>query len=147
MKNINPLKPKLSPELEEIRINHIHRRDKCYRMNGGLASNLISFENQIIELEIRHAERWSKPPDVTALQIATGWKDNKILNQATGYFVHLFKRRSNPGVVAQVPKTENQNKVDEFCSEFIAALKAAADTTNDEFLESIKGVFEPKSDI
>jgi hypothetical protein len=50
-------------------------------------------------------------------------------------------------VVAQVPKTENQNKVDEFCSEFIAALKAAADTTNDEFLESIKGVFEPKSDI
>ena len=145
MKNINPLKPKLSPELEEIRINHIHRRDKSYRMYGGLASNLISFENQIIELEIRHAERWSKAPDVTALQIATGWKDNKILKQATGYLVHLFKRRSNPGVVAQVPKTENQDKVDEFCSEFIAALKAAADTTNDEYLESIKGVFEPRA--
>mgnify|MGYP000029212799 FL=1 len=146
MKNINKLKPNLSPELEEIRINHIHRRDKCYRMYGGLASNLISFENQIIELEIRHADRWSKAPDVTALQIATGWKDNKILNQATGYLVHLFKRRNNPGVVAQAPKSENRDKVDEFCSEFIAALKAAADTTNDEFLESIKGVFEPKSD-
>ena len=83
---------------------------------------------------------------VTALQIATGWKDNKILKQATGYLVHLFKRRSNPGVVAQVPKTEKRDKVDEFCSEFIDALKAAADTTNDEYLESIKGVFELKSD-
>jgi len=146
MKNIHSLKPNLSPELEEIRINHIHRRDKCYRMYGGLASNLISFENQIIELEIRFADRWSKAPDVTALQIATGWKDNKILQQATGYLVHLFKRRSNPGVVAQVPKSESQNKVDEFCSAFIAALKAAADTTNDEYLESIKGVFELHSD-
>jgi hypothetical protein len=146
MKNINQLKRNLSPELEEIRVHHIHSSDKCYRMYGGLASNLLSFENHIIELEIRHADRWSKAPDVTALQIATGWKDNKILNQATGYLVHLFKRRNNPGVVAQAPKSENRDKVDEFCSEFIAALKAAADTTNDEYLESIKGVFEPKSD-
>ena len=144
MKNINKLKPNLSPELEEIRINHIHSSDKCYRMYGGLASNLISFENQIIELEIRHADRWSKAPDVTALQIATGWKDNKILNQATGYLVHLFKRRSNPGVVAQVPKTENQKE--DFCNKFIAALKAAADNTNDQYLESIKGVFELHSE-
>ena len=146
MKNINQLKRNLSPELEEIRIYHIHSRDKCYRMYGGLASNLISFENKIIELEIRHAERWSKAPDVTALQIATGWKDNKILNQATGYLVHLFRRVNNPGVVAQVPKSEKQNKVDEFCSEFIEALKAAADTSNDQYLESIKGEFQANSD-
>jgi hypothetical protein len=146
MKNINQLKRNLSPELEEIRIHHIHSSDKCYRMYGGLASNLLSFENKIIELEIRHAERWSKAPDVTALQIATGWKDNKILNQATGYLVHLFKRRNNPGVVAQVPKSEKQNKVDEFCSEFIEALKAAADTSNDQYLESIKGEFQANSD-
>jgi len=45
MKNINPLKPNLSPELEEIRVHHIHSSDKCYRMYGGLASNLLSFEN------------------------------------------------------------------------------------------------------
>jgi hypothetical protein len=146
MKNINPLTPNLSPELEEIRVRHISSRDKCYRMYGGLASNLISFENKIIELEIRFADRWPKPPDVTALQLATGWKYNEILNQATGYFVHLFKRRTNPGVVAQVPKTENQNKVDKFCSEFIAALKAAADNTNDEYLESIRGVFKQDCD-
>ena len=146
MKNINQLKRNLSPELEEIRDRHIHSRDKCYRMYGGLASNLLSFENHIIELEIRHADRWSKPPDVTALQIATGWKDNKILNQATGYLVHLFRRVNNPGVVAQVPKSERQNKVDEFCSEFIEALKAAADTSNDQYLESIKGEFQANSD-
>ena len=146
MKNINQLKRNLSPELEEIRIHHIHSRDKCYRMYGGLASNLLSFENHIIELEIRHADRWSKAPDVTALQIATGWKDNKILNQATGYLVHLFRRVNNPGVVAQVPKSERQNKVDEFCSEFIEALKAAADTSNDQYLESIKGEFQANSD-
>jgi hypothetical protein len=146
MKNINQLKRNLSPELEEIRIHHIHSSDKCYRMYGGLASNLLSFENHIIELEIRHAERWSKAPDVTALQIATGWKDNKILNQATGYLVHLFRRVNNPGVVAQVPKSERQNKVDEFCSEFIEALKAAADTSNDQYLESIKGEFQANSD-
>ena len=145
MTNINKLKSNLSPELEEIRVHHIHRRDKCYRMYGGLASNLISFENQIIELEIRFADRWSKAPDVTALQIATGWKDNKILNQATGYLVHLFKRRSNPGVVAQVPKSENQDKVDEFCSAFIADLKATADNTNEEYLQSVRGVFENQS--
>ena len=146
MKNINQLKRNLSPELEEIRVHHIHSSDKCYRMYGGLASNLISFENHIIELEIRHADRWSKAPDVTALQIATGWKDNKILNQATGYLVHLFRRVNNPGVVAQVPKSERQNKVDEFCSEFIEALKAAADTSNDQYLESIKGEFQANSD-
>jgi hypothetical protein len=146
MKNINQLKRNLSPELEEIRIHHIHSSDKCYRMYGGLASNLLSFENHIIELEIRHADRWSKAPDVTALQIATGWKDNKILNQATGYLVHLFRRVNNPGVVAQVPKSERQNKVDEFCSEFIEALKAAADTSNDQYLESIKGEFQANSD-
>ena len=146
MKNINQLKRNLSPELEEIRVHHIHSSDKCYRMYGGLASNLLSFENHIIELEIRHADRWSKPPDVTALQIATGWKDNKILNQATGYLVHLFRRVNNPGVVAQVPKSERQNKVDEFCSEFIEALKAAADTSNDQYLESIKGEFQANSD-
>jgi len=146
MKNINQLKRNLSPELEEIRVHHIHSSDKCYRMYGGLASNLLSFENHIIELEIRHADRWSKAPDVTALQIATGWKDNKILNQATGYLVHLFRRVNNPGVVAQVPKSERQNKVDEFCSEFIEALKAAADTSNDQYLESIKGEFQANSD-
>jgi hypothetical protein len=146
MKNINQLKRNLSPELEEIRVHHIHSSDKCYRMYGGLASNLLSFENHIIELEIRHADRWSKAPDVTALQIATGWKDNKILNQATGYLVHLFRRVNNPGVVAQVPKSEKQNKVDEFCSEFIEALKAAADTSNDQYLESIKGEFQANSD-
>ena len=146
MKNINQLKRNLSPELEEIRVHHIHSSDKCYRMYGGLASNLLSFENHIIELEIRHADRWSKAPDLTALQIATGWKDNKILNQATGYLVHLFRRVNNPGVVAQVPKSERQNKVDEFCSEFIEALKAAADTSNDQYLESIKGEFQANSD-
>ena len=142
MTKLNKRKRNLSPELEEIRDNHIHRRDKCYRMYGGLASDLISFENQIIELEIRFADRWSKSPDVTALQLASAWKENKILEQATGYLVHLFKRVSNPGVVAQVPKSDTRDKIDEFCSEFIEALKAAADTTNDQYIGSVKGSFQ-----
>ena len=146
MKNINPLKPNLSPELEEIRINHIHTRDKCYRMDGGLASNLISFENQIIELEVRYSEKWTKPLEETALQLATSWKKNSILLEATGYLVHLFKRENNPGVAARYPNSQTENEKEDFCNEFIAALKAAADTTNDQYLESIKGVFELHSD-
>lgn len=141
MKNINKTKKKLSTELEKIRDRHINGTDKYLRIYGGLSSNLISFNNQIIELEVRFSEKWTKPLDVTAHQLATSWKGNSILLEATGYLVHLFKRQNNPGVAARYPKSKTENEKEDFCNEFIAALKAAADTTNDQYLESIKGGF------
>ena len=146
MKNINQLKRNLSPELEEIRDRHISGTDKYLRIYGGLSSDLISFDNQIIELEVRFSEKWTKPLEETALQLATSWKKNSILLEAKGYLVHLFKRENNPGVAARYPNSQTENQKEDFCNEFIAALKAAADNTNDQYLESIKGVFELHSD-
>ena len=87
-KNVHKRK-KLSPELEAVRDKHIRKVDKFYRMYGGLSSDLISFEKHVIELEIRFSNRWPKPLETTAKQLAKSWQRNKLLNEANSYVVHL----------------------------------------------------------
>ena len=61
MKKMEFIRKPLSPELSTVSDKHIHGVDKFYRMFAGLSSYLLSYENEIIELEIRFSKRWPKP--------------------------------------------------------------------------------------
>ena len=142
MKKMEILRKPLSPALSTVSDKHIHGVDKFYRMFAGLSSYLLSYENGIIELEIRFSKRWPKPVEETALQLANSWRRNDLLQKAKGYHVHLYKRIVNPGIARQTPNQENKDAMEEFCKAFVAALKASADDSRDEYLTSIRREFK-----
>lgn len=79
-------------KLNYNKLNEKHCRevDKLYRQFAGLSSEIISFENQTIELEIRISERWTKDPTTTAIQIAKDWRNyHTCLKTAKFYKVNL----------------------------------------------------------
>jgi hypothetical protein len=69
---------------------HCRSVDKLYRMFGGLASKIISYEKRTIELEIRISKRWPKDPTTTAIQLSKCWREhNDSLKDARFYKVTL----------------------------------------------------------
>tara|TARA_R110002096_G_scaffold233047_8_gene423027 strand:- start:2129 stop:2551 length:423 start_codon:yes stop_codon:yes gene_type:complete len=85
-------------DIQAISQRHICSIDKLYRMYGGLSSNLISYDNQVIELEIRKSSKWTKTPEVTARQLADCWKRNRELSDAVAFVVHLYKQHGPTGI-------------------------------------------------
>jgi hypothetical protein len=73
-------------------LNEIHCRkvDKLYRQFAGLSSDIISFKNKTIELEIRISKRWPKEPKTTAIQISNDWRrTHECLKKAKFFKVKL----------------------------------------------------------
>jgi hypothetical protein len=69
---------------------HCSSVDKLYRMFGGLASKIISYEKGTIELEIRISKRWPKDSTTTAIQLSKCWrKYNDCLKDARFYKITL----------------------------------------------------------
>lgn len=126
--------------LAAISRRHIHGIDKLYRMHAGLSSELVSYESEVIELEIRHGARWKKSPEVTARQMADCWRNhNPELSAAVAFLVHIYEKPTPPGFC--VPAKQLKSK---------QALQALVDqvkamTTNPEpdiLLATIRGRFE-----
>tara|TARA_R110000850_G_scaffold135382_6_gene256588 strand:+ start:598 stop:1065 length:468 start_codon:yes stop_codon:yes gene_type:complete len=119
-----------SPEIDikAISQRHICSIDKLYRMHGGLSSNLISYDDRVIELEIRTSPKWTKSPEVTARQLAECWKRNRELSDAVGFVVHLYDQLVPTGVS-------------------MPAKEATLSTGLEGLLEQLKQLAEPKPDI
>jgi len=60
--------------IKNINARHIPSVDKLYRMHGGLASELVGYRNQTMQLKINLTEKWPKPPLETARLLAQSWK-------------------------------------------------------------------------
>lgn len=82
-------------EVSVISNRYVKNYDKLYRMHAGISSNLKSYNNGIITLEIHNSER-SKPSDFnTALSFALQWASvNKELKEAEGFVVSFYKTNS-----------------------------------------------------
>lgn len=100
-------------DIRAISIRHVNRIDKLYRMHGGLASVLVSYQSVVIELEIRHSSKWGKPPDVTARQLAECWrKSNPELSDAVAFVVHIYEISTSPGFSVPAKKLTSQEALD-----------------------------------
>ncbi|MBI5009229.1 MAG: hypothetical protein HZB98_06185 [Bacteroidia bacterium] len=74
----------------ELNEDHCRRVDKLYRQFAGLASEIISYRNKTLELEIRISSRWPKDPETTAKQISKDWRSaHECLKKAKFYKVKL----------------------------------------------------------
>jgi hypothetical protein len=82
-------------EVSEISSRYVKNYDKLYRMHAGISSNLKSYNNGIITLEIHNTER-SKPSDFnTALSFALQWACvNEELKEAEAFVVSFYKTGS-----------------------------------------------------
>ena len=76
---------------DELNEKHCRLVDKMYRQFAGLSSEIISFRNMTIELEIRISGRWPKDPKTTAIQISKDWRStHECLKKAKFYKVNLI---------------------------------------------------------
>lgn len=46
-----------SQKIQEINYSHVRRVDKIYRMHAGLSSELMSYENDAVFLQIKNTNR------------------------------------------------------------------------------------------
>jgi hypothetical protein len=79
-------------EVSVISDRYVKNYDKLYRMHAGISSNLKSYSNGIITLEIHNSEK-TKPSDFnTAISFALQWACvNKELKEAEGFVVSFYK--------------------------------------------------------
>lgn len=87
-------------DLKEVNDRHVRCHDKYYRMYSGLASNIRSYENKTIELEINYGDNWPvwwKTLKGTAVQLVNNWLIQPELKDAERYIVHLYNTRGSSG--------------------------------------------------
>lgn len=92
--------PKESLDLAAINERHVRGVDKWYRMCVGAASNLTSFENGIVYLDIHVDNRLDQPLAGITRKIAQSWLMEEELKCADGYSAHIYKtERPSGGMV------------------------------------------------
>ena len=134
-------------DLRDVAERHIYSIDKLYRMHAGLSSDLISYEDGIIELEIRVTKRWPKSHEVTALQLADCWRGQPELDQAKGCLVHIYDVQKPVGSSVPVHKGSAEGPArEEWMSSFVQAMKAMAEPRTDVLAATIRGEFTGEPD-
>jgi len=134
-------------DLSEVADRHIYSVDKLYRMHAGISSDLVSYEDEIIELEIRVTERWPKSHEVTALQLANCWRRNRELDQAKGYLVHIYDIQRPVGLSVSAQKSSVEAPArEEWLRSFVEAMKAMAEPRGDVLVATIRGEFTEELD-
>ena len=134
-------------DLREVAREYINRIDKHYRMHAGLSSDLVSYEDGIIELEIRVTKRWPKSHEVTALQLANSWRWNDELVQAKGYLVHIYDVQRPVGLSVPAHKSSAEGPTqDEWLESVVAAMKAMAEPSTDVLAATVRGEFTEEWD-
>ena len=99
-------------DIKAISRRHVNRIDKLYRMHGGLSSELLSYESEVIELEIRKGKRWPKVPKVTARQLADCWKSsNHELSGAVAFVVHIYEQTAPTGFSVPADQLKNNDAI------------------------------------
>ena len=108
-------------------------------MHGGLSSKLLSYDDQVIELEIRKSARWKKSPEVTARQLADCWQSsNAELRDAVAFIVHLYEQHAPTGFSMAAEELNTMGALDLL----LAQLKRMADPRPDILISTIRGRFD-----
>ena len=132
-------------DIREVANRHINSTDKLYRMCAGLSSDLVSYEDQTIELAIRVTRRWPKSHEVTALQLAESWRREPELSQARGYVVHIYRSERPVGLSVPVPTGSADGPSfpprREWLEAVVAALKAMQGPSTDVLVATVRGDF------
>jgi hypothetical protein len=84
----NPIRHNNLPAsfIQDINHRHIKNVDKLYRMFAGLSSELLEYSDQTLQIAIECSEKWKKPVEDTALQIAESWKTSNPELQHAKYY-------------------------------------------------------------
>jgi len=126
-------------DIAAISNRHICRIDKLYRMYGGLSSKLLSYDDQVIELEIRKSALWSKSPEVTARQLSNDWRRcNAELSGAIAFIVHLYEQHVPTGLFVAAEELKTMDALDVF----VAQVKRMADPSPDILIATVRGRFD-----
>ena len=91
-------------DIQKINRKHYMETDIYYRLNRGLSSKLLQFQNGIIQIEVYINYKWNKNYNATAVEIANCWKNTyPELNHALGckVFIHDIKRHPEKADIIQ----------------------------------------------
>lgn len=72
----------------------------------GLSSNLISYRNGIMFIEVILTDKWKRSYDFTAYQVAHDWKNSfSTLENAIGCKIYIIDKRSLPeGIIDDISR-------------------------------------------
>ncbi len=84
-------------DIEKINKRHFLKNDVYYRMEKGLSSRLLKYENGIFHLEVTINRKWDKNYSATAAEMAHCWRQsNEELMLAIACKVYIIDLRKNP---------------------------------------------------
>jgi hypothetical protein len=95
--------------LKQINKQYFLKKNMYDAVLSGISSNMISYRNGIMTIEVTLSNKWNKSYDSTAFQIAHDWKNSfDSLSNAIGCKVFIIDRRKNeitytPGITTYGP--------------------------------------------
>ncbi len=91
----------LPPEdVERLNLRHCVTTDKFWRMFSGSSSDILSYENGIVEIEITTSSkviRAEGKPKWTLHNQIKSWGQERLLSKASGYVAHIMLREKALG--------------------------------------------------
>jgi hypothetical protein len=84
-------------DIEKINKRHYVETDMYYRVEVGLSSKLLKYENGIFHLEVIVGRKWNRNLSAAAAEMAYTWKNsNAELTTAIGCKVYLIDTKNSP---------------------------------------------------
>lgn len=115
MKNINKLSEE---EVSNISSRYIHGYDKHFRMWAGISSELISYNNFIISLEINNTEKFKPSNYDTAKWSAINWASFVPELRSARGFVVTFKKSVSTGFVIGANEVNDKALLEKLIADF-----------------------------
>ena len=83
-------------DIDRINKKHYVETDMYYRVEMGLSSKLLKYENGIFHIEVVVSRKWSRNLSAAAAEMAYAWRDgHEELGQALGCKVYMINARTN----------------------------------------------------
>lgn len=84
-------------DIERINKRHFIETDMYYRVELGLSSKLLKYENGIFHLEVVVGRKWTRNLNAAAAEMAYAWRDsNDELKNSIGCKVYLLDVKNTP---------------------------------------------------
>ena len=84
-------------DIEKINRRHLFEADMFYRLEKGLSSRLVGFQNGIFRLEVIIHPKWTKNYSAAAAEMAHIWKENNDeLKNAIACKIYIIDTKTKP---------------------------------------------------
>jgi hypothetical protein len=131
------VQPARDPNLREIARRHIYKIDKWYRMFGGASSDLLSFEDGTLTLEVRLDKRAQTSATEMALKLAKSWRYERELHGAERFVVYVYRDNRPVGLSQKQPKVKDPD----YLSTLVKQIKRMGEPRSDVLEKIVKGRF------